>query len=114
MTATDSRRQKCHAQDRLQPSRLYARQCGLVITAAVALPTTLMAWATSRFSGRVENAVSGDALRLARINVEGSNFEVFSHEFGDTRIFGVPAGEAKLVVNYTGLSARTNILEGTL
>jgi iron complex outermembrane receptor protein len=57
--------------------------------------------------GRIENAISGSALNLARVTVKGTNRETFSNEYGDYQLAGLPAGEVELTVSYTGLAAQT-------
>ncbi|MCF7761008.1 MAG: TonB-dependent receptor, partial [Cephaloticoccus sp.] len=66
-----------------------------------------MAQDTGTITGRVENTVSGDALNLAKVKVQGTNLEVFTNEFGEYRLTGLPAGEVTLLVSYTGLVSRT-------
>lgn len=53
--------------------------------------------------GRVLNTATGEYVRNAEIRVEGTGIVAYSEEGGNFRLSGVPAGEATLVVRYTGL-----------
>ena len=68
--------------------------------------------------GRVLNTVTGEYLRNAQVRVEGTSLSVFTDDGGNFRLLGVPAGEAVLVVRYSGLAdarARVNVSpEGTV
>lgn len=53
--------------------------------------------------GRVFNTATGEYIRNAEIRVEGTGIAAYSEDGGQFRINGVPAGEARLTVRYTGL-----------
>jgi TonB-dependent receptor len=53
--------------------------------------------------GRVLNTATGEYVRNAEIQVEGTTIAAFSEDGGDFRLTGVPAGEVTVVVKYTGL-----------
>ncbi len=84
-----------------------ARLC-LASIALLALTTPLPAQGTGTGSvtGRVLNTGTGSYLNNARITVEGTNLQVFTNEYGEFVLNGVPAGEVKLRVFYTGLEPR--------
>ncbi len=79
--------------------------CVLALT--LLLPGLLPAQTTGTVTGRIENAVSGSALNLARITAKGTGREVFSNEYGEYQFSGLTAGEVELTVTYTGLAAQT-------
>jgi TonB-dependent receptor len=53
--------------------------------------------------GRVLNTATGEYVRNAEIRVEGTTIVTYSEDGGNFRLTGVPAGEATVVVKYTGL-----------
>ncbi|MGH8016815.1 MAG: carboxypeptidase-like regulatory domain-containing protein [Opitutaceae bacterium] len=63
-------------------------------------------------SGRVQNATNGNYLNNAVVSIEDGR-TVFTDEFGDFRISGVPLGTVTLRVSYTGLEAQTAEIEVT-
>ena len=58
--------------------------------------------------GRVFNRATGANLELARVTVEGTALETFSDAAGQFRLGGIPAGERRVRVFYTGLGASTH------
>jgi iron complex outermembrane receptor protein len=56
-------------------------------------------------TGQIINTDTGEYIRNATVRVEGTGSSVVSEEGGHYRLTNVPAGEAKLVVNYTGYPA---------
>src|SRR2546421_265667 len=61
--------------------------------------------------GRVMNARSGDFLETARVTMEGTQLETFTDSSGQYRFVGVPAGEQRLRVLYTGLLPQTRAVQ---
>ena len=57
---------------------------------------------TGLIEGRVLNAASGAYVEGARITVEGTALETFTDDSGRYLLAGVPAGEARVRVFYTG------------
>ncbi|HEY0945750.1 MAG TPA: TonB-dependent receptor [Opitutaceae bacterium] len=57
--------------------------------------------------GRVFNAGTGKYLNNARVAVEGTSIQTFTNEYGEFRLYNVPAGEVRLRVFYTGLTPQT-------
>src|SRR4051812_1138744 len=55
--------------------------------------------------GRVLNATNGDYLNNARVSIEGTDAETLTDRAGQFRLTGVPSGEVKLKVNYSGLAS---------
>ena len=58
---------------------------------------------TGTITGRVLNQGTGDYLRNAVVTVAGSGLQTLAGEGGTFRLTGVPAGEVRLAVAYTGL-----------
>ena len=65
---------------------------------------------TGAITGRVLNVATGKYLTNARVTVEGTNLEALTNEHGEFRISGVPAGEARVRVNYSGLDPKTEVV----
>ena len=57
--------------------------------------------------GRVLNVTTGDYLNNARVSVEGTQLQVFTNEYGEFRLTGVPDGSVTLRVFYTGLPSQS-------
>src|SRR5688572_2256628 len=57
---------------------------------------------TGTITGRVFNPASGEYVRNAQVRMEGTSLSTASEDGGVYRISGVPAGEARIVVTYTG------------
>lgn len=53
--------------------------------------------------GRILNTATGEYVRNAEIRVEGTTIITYSEDGGNFRLTGVPAGDATVVVRYTGL-----------
>lgn len=71
---------------------------------------------TATIEGRVLNVTSGSYLNNARVSVEGTQLQVFTNEYGEFRLTGVPAGSVTLRAFYTGLppqSAQLSVGAGT-
>src|SRR3989304_1827035 len=67
--------------------------------------------ATGVIQGRVLNAATGEYLGNARLTLDGTNLQVFSNDFGEYRITGVPVGKATLRVFYTGLAPQSETVQ---
>jgi iron complex outermembrane receptor protein len=81
--------------------------CGLTSLAGAAEA------AGGEVQGRVFNTTTGAALRNARVTVEGSSSEAFTDDAGTYRLYGVPAGTARVTVSYAGLESQTAPVEVT-
>ena len=57
---------------------------------------------TGSIAGRVLNAATNEYIRNAEVRVEGSNLVAYTEDGGFYRLTGVPPGETKLTVTYTG------------
>ena len=66
--------------------------------------------ATGLIEGRVLNAASGTYLEGARVTVEGTTLEAFTDPDGRYRLVGVPAGEVRVRVFYTGAAPQTAVV----
>ncbi|PTY00336.1 TonB-dependent receptor [Opitutus sp. ER46] len=86
-------------------SRFLAPLCALLVALAILTPAQAQTAATGVITGRVQNVDTGSYLNNARVRVIGTTREALTNEFGEFRISGVPAGEAKISVFYTGLTA---------
>ncbi len=58
---------------------------------------------TGGVRGRVLNTATGEYVRNAEVRVEGTTIVTYSEDGGNFRLNGVPAGDATVVVRYTGL-----------
>src|SRR5688572_3170440 len=76
--------------------------CLLTVTTGLA-----QAASTGTITGRVLNVATGRYLNNARVTVEGTNLQAQTNEFGEFRIAGVPAGQARIQTFYTGLDPAT-------
>jgi iron complex outermembrane receptor protein len=74
------------------------------------LASSALAAETGTIEGRVLNVSNGDYLNAARVSVEGSTAETLTDRFGQYRLTGVPAGEVKLKVGYTGLNTESRVV----
>ncbi|MFT3783388.1 MAG: TonB-dependent receptor [Nibricoccus sp.] len=84
------------------------RRCGgfvAMLLGVVALATTASAQ-TATITGRVLNQGTGGYLKYAQIQVVGTDKVTFSEDGGLYTLTGVPAGEVKLSVSYTGLDTQ--------
>src|SRR4051812_11480050 len=52
--------------------------------------------------GRVFNSVTKSYVRNAEVRVDGTNLVTYTEDGGFYRFVGVPVGEARVTVNYTG------------
>ena len=99
--------------------RAFLRASGVAATAALAflnfcvvatLAPSLRAQsapASGTLEGRVLHAASGTYVEGARVSVEGTALETFTDETGRFFLAGVPAGEARVRVFYTGAAPYT-------
>ncbi len=88
--------------------RSFAR--GLCLASLFLLPLTLVAQSsagTGTILGRIFNPATQEYVRNAEITVEGTNLLVYSGDDGSYALTGVPAGEARIAVNYTGYERAT-------
>ncbi|MFC4314366.1 outer membrane beta-barrel protein [Steroidobacter flavus] len=58
---------------------------------------------TGGVRGRILNTATGEYVRNAEVRVEGTTIVTYSEDGGNFRLNGVPAGDATVVVRYTGL-----------
>ena len=84
----------------------------LALAVTLSLPGQLHAQtapqtATGEVVGRVLNPATGRYLNNARITADGTNATAFTNDYGEYRLQGVPAGEAKLHIFYSGLGEQT-------
>ncbi len=94
----------------MNPNRLLSRiaRVALVLTGfAMSVAQVHAQTGTGSIQGRVLNASNGSYLTSARVTVDGTKLEALTNQFGDYRLDGVPAGEAKVKVFYTGLTEKT-------
>src|SRR5262245_60143268 len=81
----------------LRLARVVALFLAFGAVAAVAQPA-----GTGSISGRILNPATGEYVRNVEVSVRGTTLTTVSADDGSYRITGVPAGEAVVVVNYTG------------
>ena len=63
--------------------------------------------ATGTITGRVFSPTNGEYLRNAEVSVKGTNLSTLSEATGEYRISNIPAGDATIVVKYTGYASST-------
>ncbi len=94
--------------DTMIPSLAWGRRLSLWLFAVlIGFAPTLWAQSVGTVEGRVLNATSGRYLNNVRVSVEGSTQETFTNEFGEYRLVGVPEGEVRLNVVFTGMAPQT-------
>ncbi len=81
--------------------RLFACACGL------AWPAFAQPADTGTVGGRIFNPASREYVRYAQIAVEGTNLTAVSEAGGAYSISGVPAGDVRLRVTFTGYRSET-------
>jgi TonB-dependent receptor len=62
---------------------------------------------TGTITGRVYNPASGEYVRNAQVRIEGTNLSAVSEDGGVYRLSGVAAGNATIVVTFTGYQPAT-------
>lgn len=62
---------------------------------------------TGSIEGRVQNSTRGTYLNNARVTVEGTALSTLTNQFGEYRLAGVPAGEARVTAFYSGVAPQT-------
>ncbi|MBI5767019.1 MAG: carboxypeptidase regulatory-like domain-containing protein [Verrucomicrobia bacterium] len=89
-------------------SRMFSRLV-CILTVAVTLVAGALAQAADvgTIEGRVLNARNNEFLDKARVTIEGTSVETFTDATGQFRLSGVPAGNVRLRVSFTGLEAQT-------
>ncbi|MDP3070593.1 MAG: carboxypeptidase regulatory-like domain-containing protein [Opitutaceae bacterium] len=91
--------------------QLFYRHCGFALAAALLVGTLhAQSPATGTIEGRVFDPRRGEYLENARIKLDGTAQETLTDATGAYRLSGVPAGTAKLVIFYTGLGTRTELV----
>jgi hypothetical protein len=75
-----------------------------VLTPAASAAAPAARSQTGTVEGRLFNAASGTYLNNARVTVEGTALQAFTSNSGEFQLRGVPAGPAKIKVNYSGQS----------
>ncbi len=92
----------------MKPNHLTRQAQAFIAALLFAFLTLVVARAqsanTGAIEGRVLNRATGAYLNNARVTVEGTSLQVFTNEFGEYRVSGVPAGTAGVRVFYTGLT----------
>ncbi len=83
--------------------RAFGRACLALAALCVAPLASAQAVSTGTIEGRVLNITSGKYVKNARVTVDGTTLEVFSGEFGEYRLLGVPAGQASVRAVYGGI-----------
>lgn len=98
----------------LPTSSLPGRRLLQWLALALVIVTSVFAQTpTGSIAGRVLNVSNGTYLNNARVTVDGTKLETFTNSFGEYRFDGVPAGEARLTVFYTGMSSGSAVVTVT-
>ncbi len=77
------------------------------IGASAQVPPPVTAATTGSISGRILNPVTGEYVRNAEVSLRGTALMAVSEDDGTVRFAGVPAGDAIVLVNYTGAAPVT-------
>jgi iron complex outermembrane recepter protein len=87
---------------------IAARLCtALGVLAVLASLVSAQSASAGSIGGRVQNSASGSYLNNARITIEGTSLTTLTNEFGEYFIAGVPTGEARVTVFYSGMPPQT-------
>jgi TonB-dependent receptor len=89
----------------LRPRAALRRCCTLAAALFAASFAFAQSTATGVVEGRVLNVTSGRYIEYARVTVEGTKLETSTDSAGQFRLLDVPAGIARVKVNYLGLTA---------
>jgi TonB-dependent receptor len=81
--------------------------CSLALAVGLLLPQAQAQSGTGTITGRVLNLGNSKYISNATVSVEGTSIQALTGEYGDYRLSGVPAGEVKVRVSYTGLDTET-------
>lgn len=103
-------------------SRYSILRCGVAaIAIAQALPAAAQAQekpvpaapqkADGAIRGRVFNTVTKEYVRNAEVRIAGEKTVVYSEEGGTFRLNNVPAGDARVIVHYTGLEDQAIVVK---
>jgi TonB-dependent receptor len=79
----------------------------IALALAAVSPGFAQASGTGSIAGRVQNALSGDALVHAQVAVQGTSIIAYTDEGGQFFIGSAPSGSVTLKVSYTGLDTQT-------
>lgn len=90
---------------RLIAARFCAAFIGLALHAS---PVSAQSTTAGSIEGRVQNSARGTYLNNARVTVEGTSLTTLTNQFGEYHLSGVPAGETRVTVFYSGLAAQTS------
>lgn len=92
-------------------NRILSTAAATVLVALLALVSApglvAQTTATGAVAGRVTFAVNGEYLDRARVTLENAALETFTDSLGNFAFSAVPAGQYRLRVFYTGLTAET-------
>lgn len=91
----------------INPGRTSRGFLTLGLTFALAATLAAQDAGTGSVSGRVLNVGNNKYLNNVRVVVEGTNIEAQTNDYGEYRLTGVPAGEAKIRAQFTGLDTET-------
>jgi iron complex outermembrane recepter protein len=87
--------------------RALAVAAALLLAFLSASPVAAQTGSTGAIRGRVYNPVTGQYVRDAEIRLEGTQLRTYSEEGGQFQLNNVPAGQATLVVEFTGYQTVT-------
>src|SRR5262245_41289598 len=85
--------------------RIATFVCTLLLAFASPAIFAQTASGTGSISGRILNPATGEYVRNVEVSIRGTALTAISADDGSYRITGVPAGDAVVVVNYTGSAA---------
>jgi TonB-dependent receptor len=80
---------------------------------AVPRPMSAQTAASGTITGRVRNQLTGRYINNAQVSIAGTDRTATTDEYGQYRLFNVPAGTAKVKVFFTGLDPVESTVEVT-
>src|SRR4051812_2305285 len=89
-------------------SRNWLKVTAIILASlAAVLGAQAQTGGTGTVQGRVYNPATKQYIRNAEVRLEGSQQVVYSENDGSFQLLNVPAGEAKVTVNYSGYTPAT-------
>lgn len=83
----------------------------VLLCAALALPAFSFAQTTGSITGKVVKPGTGEYVRYAEVRIAGTDLKAESDSEGNYELANVPAGQASVVVSYTGYETATATVE---
>jgi iron complex outermembrane receptor protein len=107
VTNQESKSSKTQKMKRKNALALFGALVALVFTPSHAAEPS----ATGTIEGRVNNTVTGEYVKGARVTIVGTSIEAFSDPIGQYRLKQVPPGAAEIEVFFTGIGRYTETVQ---